>query len=69
MISRIPSRPIQSEGLLQNAKPRPATPAWPKIDALLQDEIRAAISCEKTVQEALDEAAEQADSLLAQYAN
>lgn len=52
---------------LADARPRPATPAWPKIDALIQDEIRAAIRGEKTVQEALDSAAEQADALLAQY--
>jgi len=52
---------------LANARPRPATPAWPQIDALIQDEIRAAIRGDKTVQEALDAAAEQADALLAQY--
>lgn len=52
---------------LADARPRPATPAWPQIDALIQDEIRAAIRGEKTVQEALDSAAEQADELLAQY--
>ena len=51
---------------LADARPRPATPAWPKIDALIQDEIRAAIRGDKTVQEALDAAAEQADALLAQ---
>jgi multiple sugar transport system substrate-binding protein len=52
---------------LATARPRPATPAWPEIDAMIQDEIRAAIRGEKTVQEALDAAAEQADELLAQY--
>jgi multiple sugar transport system substrate-binding protein len=52
---------------LANARPRPATPAWPKIDALIQDEIRAAIRGDKTVQEALDDAAKQADELLAEY--
>lgn len=52
---------------LADARPRPATPAWPAIDALIQDEIRAAIRGDKTVQEALDAAAEQADELLAQY--
>lgn len=54
---------------LTNAKPRPVTPAWPKIDAILQDEIRAAIRGEKSVQEALDSVAEQADELLAQYSD
>jgi len=52
---------------LANAKPRPVTPAWPKIDSILQDEVRAAIRGEKSVQEALDAVAEQADELLAQY--
>ncbi|MCU1440363.1 MAG: maltose-binding protein [Rhodoglobus sp.] len=52
---------------LATARPRPVTPAWTKIDAILQDEIRAAIKGDKTVQEALDSAASQSDALLAQY--
>lgn len=52
---------------LQTARPRPVTPAWTQIDSILQDEIRAAFRGEKTVQEALDEAASQADALLAQF--
>ncbi len=52
---------------LATAKPRPATPAWSQIDTILQDEIRAAIKGDKTVQEALDSAAKQSDALLAQY--
>ncbi len=52
---------------LQTARPRPATPAWTQIDTILQDQIRAAFRGEKTVQEALDEAASQADALLAEY--
>lgn len=52
---------------LKTAKPRPVTPAWTQIDTILQDEIRAAFRGEKTVQEALDSAASQADALLAQY--
>jgi len=52
---------------LQTAKPRPVTPAWTQIDTILQDEIRAAFRGEKTVQEALDSAASQADVLLAEY--
>ena len=53
---------------LETAKNRPATPAWSQIDAVLQDEVRAAIRGEKSVEEALDEAAAQADDLLAEYA-
>ncbi|PKQ19082.1 MAG: maltose-binding protein [Actinobacteria bacterium HGW-Actinobacteria-8] len=52
---------------LQTAKPRPPTPAWSQIDSIMQDEIRAAIRGDKTVQEALDEAASQADALLAEF--
>lgn len=52
---------------LANAKPRPVTPAWPEIDSMLQDEIRSAIKGEKSVQDALNEAATKADGLLAQY--
>jgi len=52
---------------LQTAKPRPPTPAWSQIDSIMQDEIRAAIRGDKTVQQALDEAASQADALLAQF--
>lgn len=52
---------------LQTAKPRPPTPAWSQIDSIMQDEIRAAMRGDKTVQEALDEAASQSDALLAQF--
>ena len=52
---------------LQTARPRTVTPAWTQIDSILQDEIRSAFRGEKTVQEALDEAASQVDALLAQY--
>ncbi len=52
---------------LATAKPRPVTPAWPQIDSLLQDEIRSAIKGDKSVQDALDEAASQSDALLAKY--
>ncbi|WP_308799403.1 extracellular solute-binding protein [Agromyces silvae] len=54
---------------LETAKNRPATPAWSRIDTLLQDEIRLALRGEKTVEEALDTVAEQTDELLADYAN
>ncbi len=52
---------------LQTAKPRPPTPAWSQIDSIMQDEIRSAMRGDKTVQEALDEAASQSDALLAQF--
>ncbi len=52
---------------LATARPRPATPAWSKMDSILQDEVRAAIKGEKSVQDALDSAAAQIDDLLAQY--
>ncbi len=52
---------------LQTAKPRPPTPVWSQIDSIMQDEIRAAFRGDKTVQEALDEAASQADALLAEF--
>jgi multiple sugar transport system substrate-binding protein len=54
---------------LETAKNRPATPAWSRIDTILQDEIRLAIRGDKTVREALDSAATQADELLADYAD
>lgn len=52
---------------LATARPRPVTPAWSQIDTILQDEIRAAIKGDKSVQDALDSVATQADALLAQY--
>jgi multiple sugar transport system substrate-binding protein len=54
---------------LETAKNRPATPAWSRIDTILQDEIRLAIRGDKSVREALDSVATQADELLAEYAN
>lgn len=52
---------------LLTARPRPATPAWPEIESILQDEVRAAIAGDKSVQDALDTVASQADALLAEY--
>lgn len=52
---------------LATAKPRPVTPAWSAINDILQNEVRAAIKGEKTVKEALDAAATEADALLAEY--
>lgn len=54
---------------LATAKPRPVTPAWAEMDAMVQEEVRAAIRGEKSVKDALDAAAAKADELLAQYAN
>lgn len=53
---------------LVTARPRPVTPAWTQIDTLLQDAIRSAMRGETTVQEALDQAAAESDTLLATYA-
>lgn len=52
---------------LETAKPRPVTPAWSEMDTMLQDEIRSAIKGDKTVKEALTEAAQKADTMLAKY--
>ncbi|GAA4162180.1 sugar ABC transporter substrate-binding protein [Gryllotalpicola daejeonensis] len=53
---------------LKTAKPRPVTPAWSQIDTILQDEIRSAMKGDKTVKQALTEAAQKSDPLLAKYA-
>lgn len=50
---------------LAKAQPRPVTPAWSEIDAMLQDEVRSALKGDKSVKSALDEAASKADALLA----
>ena len=51
---------------LQTAKARPPVPSWPKIDDLLQRKLQAAFQGELSVQDALDQAAEEIDALLAQ---
>jgi ABC-type glycerol-3-phosphate transport system substrate-binding protein len=51
---------------LQTAKPRPPVPGWPKIDDLLQRKLQAAFQGEMSVAEALDQAAEEIDAILAQ---
>lgn len=51
---------------LQTARPRPPVPSWPRIDDLLQRQLQAAFQGELSVQEALDAAAEEIDTLLAQ---
>lgn len=52
---------------LKTAKPRPATPAWTQIDAILQTAVQSAIKGDKTAKQALDDAATQSDALLAKY--
>lgn len=52
---------------LATAKPRTPTPAWPRIEEVLQAQVQLALRGDASVQEALDEAATQIDTLLAQY--
>ncbi|MCA0216661.1 MAG: extracellular solute-binding protein [Actinobacteria bacterium] len=52
---------------LATARPRPVTPAWSEINSILENEIRAAMRGEKSVQEALDSVATQSDALLAKF--
>ena len=51
---------------LKTARPRPPVPAWPKIDDLLQRHLQAAFKGDVTVQQALDQAAGEIDTLLTQ---
>jgi multiple sugar transport system substrate-binding protein len=51
---------------LKTAKPRPPVPTWPKIDDLLQKKLQSAFKGDMTVQQALDQAAGEIDTLLAQ---
>lgn len=51
---------------LKTAKPRPPVPTWPKIDDLLQKKLQAAFKGDLTVAQALDQAAAEIDTLLAQ---
>jgi multiple sugar transport system substrate-binding protein len=51
---------------LQTAKARPPVPSWPKIDDLLQRKLQAAFQGDLSVADALGEAAEEIDALLAQ---
>ena len=52
---------------LETAQPRTPTPAWPRIDEVLQAQVQRAIRGDITVQEALDAAAAEIDELLAPY--
>jgi multiple sugar transport system substrate-binding protein len=50
---------------LQNARPRPPTPAWTKIDEIIRKQVQLAIRGDMTAQEAMDQAVQQIDPLLA----
>lgn len=50
---------------LKTARPRPPVPSWSKIDDLLQKKLQTAFKGQVTVQQALDEAAAEIDTLLA----
>jgi multiple sugar transport system substrate-binding protein len=53
---------------LATAQARTPTPAWTRMDDILKAEIQRAMIGEKTVDEALGDAAAQIDPLLAEYA-
>lgn len=50
---------------LETSRPRPPTPAWTKIDEILRKQVQLAIGGDLTAQEAMDQAVEQIDPLLA----
>jgi multiple sugar transport system substrate-binding protein len=54
---------------VENARPRPPTPAWPRVEEVLSREVQLALRGEKSVEQALGEAASEIDGLLAQYAS
>lgn len=49
---------------LENARPRPPTPAWTKIDEVIRKQVQLAIRGDMSAQEAMDQAVEQIDPLL-----
>ena len=49
---------------LETARPRPATPAWAKVDAILTKQVQLAIKGDLTAQAAMDAAVAQIDPLL-----
>lgn len=51
---------------LETARPRPPTPAWTKIDEIIRKQVQLAIKGDMSAQEAMDQAVEQIDPLLAQ---
>lgn len=52
---------------IETARPRPPTPAWPKIEQVLQQNVQLALRGELSAQEAMDQAATEIDGLLASY--
>lgn len=50
---------------LETARPRPPTPAWTKIDEIIRKQVQLAIRGDLSAQEAMDQAVEQIDPLLA----
>lgn len=50
---------------LETARPRPPTPAWTKIDEVIRKQVQLAIRGDMSAQEAMDQAVEQIDPLLA----
>jgi multiple sugar transport system substrate-binding protein len=64
-IEAMPLIPIFSEAL-KTARPRPVTPKWSDIDNIISTKIAEAITGQKPVKTALDEAAAEIDKLLAQ---
>ncbi len=50
---------------LKTARPRPATPAWTKIDTILTKQVQLAIKGDLSAQAAMDQAVKQIDPLLA----
>lgn len=64
-IEAMPLMPIFSEAL-KTARPRPVTPKWSDIDNIITTKVAEAITGQKPVKVALDEAAVEIDKLLAQ---
>lgn len=52
---------------IATARARTVTPAWPRIEEVLRQQVQLALRGELTSQEALDQAAVEIDALLAQY--
>ena len=52
---------------VERARPRPPTPAWPRIEQVLQQQVQLALRGELSAQEAMDQAAAEIDGLLARY--
>jgi len=59
----MPLLPIFAEALL-TAKARPVIPEWSEVENIIATKVALAITGEKTVQVALDEAATEIDALL-----